>query len=155
MVSQLRLRDMVLTLVAGTCVSALAVFAFTWCAGAAGFTAETSGQVAIGTTGYGFVRQLADWLTSRGNVREARRRAALELERYAACASNRVATPRNLDALLRDLRELRGAADIVDRRYYDQALAELEAHGTTATFANLDDDVALVHINLLAKHLAA
>jgi len=114
------------------------VMLFTEACDALRYTAETSGQVAVGTATYALVRQLVDSLWSVREQRSLRRPLAAALHGYvAAVRANKVAV-RNFSALEERIRELRNLHSAFERDIFDQAIDELRSHGTATDFAVLN-----------------
>jgi len=148
-----RLIDIVVSSGLAGIAGGLAVMAFTRITEAAGYTAETSGQVAVGTVTYGVIRQVIDVLLTKRTQRELRYRVSGLLTAYARHAQTRDRIPRHVASLEQDIVELRGHARVSDRDDFDLALGELRGHGTTGEFSNLDDDVPVLRITDLARKL--
>lgn len=132
---------------------ALAVFVFGHVADASGYTAEVSGQVAVGTVTYGLIRQLVDSLMAETTRRQLHRRLSALLANYAVDAQARLDKTRDVESLMADVVELRSRAEVSDRGYYDGALRELRGHGATTNFSNLDDDAPVGAIESLSCKL--
>ena len=131
-----------------------AVVVFTTACSRFDYVAETSGQVAIGTSVYGLSRQLADLVSEWWKQQPLRSALVLALREYIAAATARAGQPRDVETLASRIRELCDLRPVRERSGYDRALLELKNHGNGGSFALLSDAIDLTHLNALAARLA-
>jgi hypothetical protein len=131
-----------------------AVVVFTTACGRFNYVAETSGQVAIGTSVYGLTRQIADLISEWWKQLPLRAALSRSLREYIAAAEARLSRPRDAETLAARIRELCDLRPVRERDRYDRALRELRDHGAGGTFALLSDALELTHLGALAARLA-